>query len=156
VGIKRYFVDELKRVYQERIASAGRAEADAALEAEEIRTASNRRGDAKTPSSESPRRGPPPTRAVSRRVDKLIAFAERVSGLTSAKIALGARQRRIESEQGRRRTDASCCRRCGKVSGRAATGCRLMFRRQSALARRRARHRSITSRGEAYWTSSVG
>ena len=48
MGIKRYFVDELKRVYQERIASAGRAEADAALEAEEIRTASNRREDAKS------------------------------------------------------------------------------------------------------------
>jgi len=48
VDIKRHFVEELKRVYRERIASAGRAELDSAQEAEEIRTASNRREDAKS------------------------------------------------------------------------------------------------------------
>ena len=94
MDIKRWFVDELKRVYQERIAVAGRAEADAAQEAEEIRTAGNRREDAKSAELQ--------TRLASghrkRReqwvdeVDKLIGFVER--GIPdfkpTATVALGA------------------------------------------------------------------
>ena len=105
MDIKRYFVDELKRVYQERIAGAGRAEADAALEAEEIRTASNRREDAK--SAELQNR----LAAGHRRrreewvdeVDKLLAFAARgVPDLEpTAKVTLGALvDVRIEDEIG--------------------------------------------------------
>lgn len=105
MDIKRFFVDELKRVYQERIAGAGRAEADAAQEAEEIRTASNRREDAKSADLQAR------LAAGHRRrrqhwvdeVDQLIAFAER--GLPAfkpeAKVALGALvDVQIESEDG--------------------------------------------------------
>ncbi len=105
MDIKRYFVDELKRVYQERIAGAGRAEADAALEAEEIRTASNRREDAKSADLQL-------RLATGHRrrreqwvdeVDTLLAFAER--GLPdfkpTAKVALGALvDVQIESDAG--------------------------------------------------------
>jgi transcription elongation GreA/GreB family factor len=48
MDIKRYFVDELKSVYQERIAGAGRAEATAADEADQLRAESTKREDAKT------------------------------------------------------------------------------------------------------------
>jgi len=47
MDIKRFFVDELKRVYQERIASAGRAEQGAGEAADQIRSESTRREDAK-------------------------------------------------------------------------------------------------------------
>ena len=50
--IKRYFVDELKSVYQGRIAGAARAETTAADEAENIRRESTRREDAKTAAME--------------------------------------------------------------------------------------------------------
>jgi transcription elongation GreA/GreB family factor len=94
VDIKRYFVDELKRVYQERIAGAGRAEADAALEAEEIRTASNRREDAKSADLQNRLAAGHRERREKwvDEVDALLSFAER--GLPdfkpTAKIALGA------------------------------------------------------------------
>lgn len=47
MDIKRFFVDELKGVFQERIAAAARAEATAAEEADHIRDESSRREDAK-------------------------------------------------------------------------------------------------------------
>lgn len=105
MNVKRFFVDELKRVYQERIAAAGRAESDAAQEAEEIRTASNRREDAKSADLQ----GRLASGHRKRReqwvdeVDKLIAFAER--GLPefapTAKVGLGALvDVQIESESG--------------------------------------------------------
>ena len=52
MDMKRYFVDELKRVYQERIASAARAEATAAEGAEQIRSESTRSEDAKAAAME--------------------------------------------------------------------------------------------------------
>ena len=52
MDIKRYFVDELKRVYQERIAGAARAEATAAEQADQIRDESTRREDAKVAAME--------------------------------------------------------------------------------------------------------
>jgi len=52
MDIKRFFVDELKSVYQERIAGAGRAEADAADAADHIRGESTRREDAKAAAME--------------------------------------------------------------------------------------------------------
>lgn len=105
MDIKRFFVDELKRIYQERIASAGRAEADAASEAEEIRTASNRREDAKSADLQ----GRLATGHRKRReqwvdeVDKLITFAER--GIPdfkpTARVGLGALvDVEIENEDG--------------------------------------------------------
>ena len=53
MDMKRYFVDELKRVYQERIASAARAESTAAEGAEQIRSESTRSEDAKAAAMES-------------------------------------------------------------------------------------------------------
>lgn len=50
--IKRYFVEELKRVYSERIASAARAEATAAEGADAIRSESTRREDTKAAAME--------------------------------------------------------------------------------------------------------
>jgi transcription elongation GreA/GreB family factor len=52
MDIKKFFVDELKSVYQERIAGAARAEATAADEADQIRGESTRREDAKTAAME--------------------------------------------------------------------------------------------------------
>jgi len=52
MDIKRFFVEELKRVYQERIAGAGRAESDAAEAADHIRGESSRREDAKAAAME--------------------------------------------------------------------------------------------------------
>jgi transcription elongation GreA/GreB family factor len=52
MDIKRFFIDELKGVYQERIAGAGRAEATAAEEADFIQGESTRREDAKTAAME--------------------------------------------------------------------------------------------------------
>ena len=45
--LKSHFVGELKRVYQERIARAARAESEAAGEADQIRSDARRREDAK-------------------------------------------------------------------------------------------------------------
>lgn len=105
MDIKRYFVDELKRIYQERIAGAGRAEADAAQEAEEIRTASNRREDAKSADVQTRLAAGHRRRREQwvAEVDQLIAFAER--GIphfrSEAKVALGALvDVQIESEDG--------------------------------------------------------
>ena len=50
--LKRYFVDQLKGVYQERIANAGKAESSAAEAAEHIRGESSRREDAKAAAME--------------------------------------------------------------------------------------------------------
>ncbi len=47
LDIKNYFVDELKRVYQEQIASAARAEAEADQAADQVRSEARRREDAK-------------------------------------------------------------------------------------------------------------
>lgn len=47
MDIKAYFVEELKRVYSERIAGAGRAESAAAEEADQVRADSRQREDAK-------------------------------------------------------------------------------------------------------------
>ena len=52
MDIKRFFVEELKGVYQERIALAARAEAAAAEEADQIRGESTRREDAKAAAME--------------------------------------------------------------------------------------------------------
>jgi len=105
VDIKRFFIDELKRVYQERIAAAGRAEADAASEAEEIRTASSRREDAKSADLQSRLASGHRKRREQwvGEVDKLIAFAER--GIPDfkpeARVGLGALvDVEIESEDG--------------------------------------------------------
>lgn len=107
MDIKRFFVDELKRVYQERIAGAGRAEADAAQEAEEIRVSSNRREDAKSADLQGRLAAGHRLRREQwvDEVDSLIAFAER--GLPdfkpTARIALGALvDVTIEAEDGER------------------------------------------------------
>jgi transcription elongation GreA/GreB family factor len=50
--IKKFFVDQLKSVYQERISGAARAEATAAGEADHIRSESSRREDAKAAAME--------------------------------------------------------------------------------------------------------
>jgi transcription elongation GreA/GreB family factor len=47
MDIKRYFVEELKREYGERIASAGRAESTSADEASRLQSGSSRREDGK-------------------------------------------------------------------------------------------------------------
>jgi len=47
LDIKNYFVDELKRIYQEQIASAARAEAEADQAADQVRSEARRREDAK-------------------------------------------------------------------------------------------------------------
>ncbi len=47
MDIKRFFIDELKQVYQDRIAGAARSESSAAAEADQIRAESTRREDAK-------------------------------------------------------------------------------------------------------------
>ncbi len=47
VDIKAFFVDELKRIYQERIASAARAESEADSEADRVRSDARRREDAR-------------------------------------------------------------------------------------------------------------
>jgi len=52
MNIKRFFVEELKGVFRERIAAAGRAEATAAEEADHIRDESSRREDAKAAAME--------------------------------------------------------------------------------------------------------
>lgn len=105
MDVKRFFVDELKRVYQERIAAAGRAESDAAQEAEEIRTTSNRREDTKSADLELRLASGHRKRREQwvDEVDKLIAFAER--GLPAfkptAKVGLGALvDVQVESEDG--------------------------------------------------------
>lgn len=94
MNVKRYFVDELKRIYQERIAAAGRAESDARSEAEEIRTASNRREDAKSADLQSRLASGHRKRREQwvDEVDKLIAFSERgIPELApTARVGLGA------------------------------------------------------------------
>ena len=47
VDIKAFFIDELKRVYQERIAGAARAESEADEAADQVRSDARRREDAK-------------------------------------------------------------------------------------------------------------
>jgi transcription elongation GreA/GreB family factor len=47
MDIKKFFIEELKRVYSERIAAAARAEAEAAEEADRARSESRRREDTK-------------------------------------------------------------------------------------------------------------
>ena len=48
MDLKRFFVEELKRAYQERIASAARAESTSEESADQIRAESTRREDAKS------------------------------------------------------------------------------------------------------------
>jgi len=48
MNIKRYFVDQLKVVYQERIAAAGRSEAEADEEADQVRADSPGKEDQKS------------------------------------------------------------------------------------------------------------
>lgn len=52
MDIKRYFVDELKAVYQQRIASAAQAESSAAEAVEQVRAESTRREDTKATANE--------------------------------------------------------------------------------------------------------
>ena len=52
MDIKRYFVDQLKQVYQARIANAGKAESSSADAADHIRGESSRREDAKAAAME--------------------------------------------------------------------------------------------------------
>ncbi len=52
MDIKRFFVEELKGVYRQRIAGAARAEASAADEADHLRGESTGRGDTKTAAME--------------------------------------------------------------------------------------------------------
>jgi transcription elongation GreA/GreB family factor len=47
VDIKSFFIDELKRIYQERIAGAARAESEADQAADQVRSDARRREDAK-------------------------------------------------------------------------------------------------------------
>ena len=47
MDIKAFFVEELKRVYSQRIAAAARAEADATLQADRVKADARRREDAK-------------------------------------------------------------------------------------------------------------
>jgi transcription elongation GreA/GreB family factor len=47
VDIKAFFIDELKRIYQERIAGAARAESEADQAADQVRSDARRREDAK-------------------------------------------------------------------------------------------------------------
>ena len=47
MDIKAFFIEELKRVYSERIASAARAESEAGQAADEVRAEARRREDAK-------------------------------------------------------------------------------------------------------------
>jgi transcription elongation GreA/GreB family factor len=105
MNIKRFFIDELKAVYQERIAAAGRAEATAAEEADQIRGESSRREDAKSAAMESRmatghRRR---RKQVVVEMEALLAFAE--VGLKrfkpSGRVDLGAMvDVRIEDEKG--------------------------------------------------------
>lgn len=78
MNLKAYFIEELKAVYSERIAAAARAEAEAGGQADQVRTESRRREDAK----EAALQGRLETghrkrrlRAVSE-MEKLLAFSE--------------------------------------------------------------------------------
>lgn len=105
MDIKRFFIEELKRVYSERIASAARAESDAGQAAEAVRAEVRRREDAKDAalqgrleSGHRRRR----KRAVAE-MERLLAFAE--GGVRrfepSGRVGLGALvDVRIEDEAG--------------------------------------------------------
>jgi transcription elongation GreA/GreB family factor len=78
MDIKAFFIDGLKGVYSERIAAAGRAEAEAGSEADHVRAEARRREDAK----EAALQGRLETGHRKRRLravsdmEKLLAFAE--------------------------------------------------------------------------------
>jgi len=105
MDIKSFFVEELKRVYSQRIAAAARAEADAAVQADRVKADARRREDAK----EAALQGRLATghrkrrlRAVSQ-MERLLQFAE--GGIRrferTDRIDLGALvDVRIEDEQG--------------------------------------------------------
>lgn len=105
MDIKRFFVDELKQVYQERIASAARAEQGAGEAADQIRSDSTRREDAKAAAMEGRLESGHRRRrkqAVTE-MDTLLDFSER--GLRPFKptdrVDVGAMvDVRIEDEQG--------------------------------------------------------
>ena len=105
MDIKRYFVDELKSVYSERIATAARAVAAAAEEADHIRSESTKREDAKSAAMET-RMAAGHNRRRKQAVvemETLLDFAER--GLRrfkpTARVDLGAMvDVRIEDEAG--------------------------------------------------------
>ena len=79
MDIKRFFIDELKVVYQERISSAARAEATAAEEADQIRGESTRREDAKAAAMEGRMASGHRRRRMQAvaEMETLLAFAER-------------------------------------------------------------------------------
>ena len=105
MDIKAYFVNELKRVYQEQIAAAARAEAESSQEAGQIQSEARRREDAKDAALQgrlAKGHGKRRLRAVSE-IESLIAFAE--GGFShfkpSDRIELGALvDVRIEDESG--------------------------------------------------------
>jgi transcription elongation GreA/GreB family factor len=103
--IKRFFVEQLKREYQSRIAAAGRAEQDAGEAADQIRSESTRREDAKSADMEGRlasghRRR---RRQAVTEMETLLDFAEK--GIrrfpADGRVGLGALvDVRIEDEQG--------------------------------------------------------
>ena len=105
MDIKAFFVGELKRVYQERIAAAARAEAEAAEEADHVRAESRRKEDAKDAAMQGRLASGHRRRrmlAVSE-MEKLLVFAE--GGIRrfkpSDRVDLGALvDVRIEDEKG--------------------------------------------------------
>lgn len=105
MDIKRYFVDQLKSVYQGRIANAARAESSAAEEADQIRSESRRREDAKAAAMEGRMASGHRRRRkqAAAEIESLLEFAER--GLRrfrpTDRIDLGAMvDVRIEDEEG--------------------------------------------------------
>lgn len=105
MDLKRFFVDELKQIYQARIAGAARAESEAAQEADHVRAESRRREDAKDAAMQgrlASGHGRRRRRAVTE-MESLLDFAER--GLRpfggDARVDLGALvDVRIEDEEG--------------------------------------------------------
>lgn len=105
MDIKKFFVDQLKGVYSDRIAGAGRAESEAAEEADKVRAESRRKEDAK----DAAMQGRLATGHRKRRLhavnemEKLLDFAE--GGLPrfkpSARVGVGALvDVQIEDEKG--------------------------------------------------------
>lgn len=107
MDIKRFFVDQLKDVYQARIAGAARAESEAAEEADHVRAEARRKEDAKSAAMEArlasghrQRR-----RLAVAEMERLLAFVEGGRGLrplgSDARVDVGALvDVRIEDEQG--------------------------------------------------------
>jgi transcription elongation GreA/GreB family factor len=94
VDIKVHFIEALKRVFQERIAGAGRAESEAAAEADQVRADSRRREDAKAAALQGRLESGHRRRRkqVASEMERLLAFSEK--GLrrfgSSDRVDLGA------------------------------------------------------------------